>query len=202
MIPVLCITAFMIAGESTGFIGLPVRAASLASLIVIVLYFLSMAKKDAASPVLKTMVIFLALEAAGVWLLPQEPRVVFGKLAIVLLYTLLFAMAVIPLIGGKAPFTTFFAKKDAPEEVWETDIFKQINKHMTKFWAFLFVVCGLFALTPLIYPFLDVLPWSLVFRLGLPALLLAGLGRAFNKKYPDYYMKKIGPAPQETPAPE
>ena len=198
MIPVFCIMAFMIAGEATGFGGFPVRVAAPASLACICAYLYVMNKKGNASPVLKTMAVFLALETLGVWMLPQDSRIVFGKLAVVQLYALLLAMALIPLVTGGTPFTTFFARKGAPQEVWETDIFKQINRNMSGGWAGLFFVCGLFAMAPMVFPALGVMPWTLVFRLVLPAILLLGPGRMFNKKYPDYYIQRLGLVPQET----
>ncbi|MBI9073826.1 MAG: hypothetical protein JEZ02_00345 [Desulfatibacillum sp.] len=180
----------------TGFRGLAVKAAAPVSLVVISAFFMVMRSKDEASPVLKTMVVFLALETVGVWVLPPDARVVLGQYTVVLLYGLFLAMALIPLLAGWTPFTTFFAKKTASKDFWETDIFRQINRNMTGSWAGLFFACGLLSLSPSIFPKLGVMPWTLVFRLVLPAALLLGPGRMLNKRYPPYYLKKIGLGPQ------
>jgi multimeric flavodoxin WrbA len=112
---------------------------------------------------------------------PSFAAVYFEDYFTSFLYFSLFLMACLPLVTGKEPFTVAFAKRVTPEIYWNTDVFLTINRIMTGVWGALFAVCaaaGLFA-----SPALQIIP---------PVILLLGVGLPFNRRFPYYYLKKIG----------
>jgi hypothetical protein len=88
----------------------------------------------------------------------------------------------------------YFARKTTPAEVWETDIFKAINHHLTALWAGLFL-CGMISgMIPegfdLHGPF-----YEMIFEGFLPVILMLSIGAPANKYYPIYYQRKLGLTP-------
>ncbi len=112
-----------------------------------------------------------------------------GRMALVengpfFLMLCLFLAALLPVIFGAEPFTMAYARRTTPEIYWQTELFRKINKLMTLAWAVLFLLAAVIALLPGIF-----------FRFLLPAALLAGLGIPFNRRFPDWYMQRIGLPP-------
>jgi hypothetical protein len=93
----------------------------------------------------------------------------------------LFCAAFFPVVLGLEPFTVDYAKRDTPPEVWETPQFKEINRIMTLVWAGLFLAAAAVALNP-----------GPIFSYVIPALMPPVLGIPFNRKFPDWYLKRQG----------
>jgi putative NADPH-quinone reductase len=97
------------------------------------------------------------------------------------LYLSLFLVACLPILFHGEPFTVAFARRTTPQIYWNTDAFLTINRIMTGVWGGIFGVCaaiGLFV--------------SPAFQIILPVALLLGVGLPFNRRFPDYYLKKLG----------
>ncbi|MGO8945184.1 MAG: hypothetical protein ACLQJ7_16105, partial [Syntrophobacteraceae bacterium] len=94
-------------------------------------------RRKLASPIHWGMSIFLALAAAALWILSEDAGRFMVSHASTLLYIILFAVAVVPLLLGKEVFTMFFARKETPETLWGTSVFIKINHHLTGVWAIL-----------------------------------------------------------------
>ncbi len=97
------------------------------------------------------------------------------------LFLFLFLMAYLPIVFGKEPFTTAFAKRTTPQAFWGSDLFLEINRRMTLVWAGLFAASGLMSLIPGF--------WT---QAVAPAVLLIGVGVPLNLRFPDYYLRKKG----------
>ncbi|MFC1524019.1 NAD(P)H-dependent oxidoreductase [Thermodesulfobacteriota bacterium] len=93
----------------------------------------------------------------------------------------LFLAAYLPTVFNAEPFTTAFARQQAPQEVWNTEQFKSMNRIMSLAWAGLFLAAMLITLLPGVW-----------FQIVIPLLLMVGIGVPFNKKYPLYAMNKTG----------
>ena len=101
------------------------------------------------------------------------------------LYLSLVLVAWLPILFRKEPFTVAFARRTTPEIYWKTDVFLTINRIMTGVWGGLFAVCAVIGLS--------VPP---AFQIILPVILLLGIGLPFNRRFPDYYLKRLGfPSP-------
>ena len=152
-------------------------------------------RRNLASPVDKATAAYLLLCLIGFWIWPDVLGRVLAAYPIPLLYAVfILGTALPPLFGGDL-FTMFWAKRGNPPAVWETDIFKSINLHMTWVWAGLFLLSGLVSLVPALVPGLDSTLWRLVIGLGGPGLILLGMGVPFNTWYPGHYQRRMGIEP-------
>ncbi len=97
------------------------------------------------------------------------------------LYLSLFLMAWLPILFHGEPFTVAFARRTTPEMFWNTDAFLTINRIMTGVWGGIFAVCGAVGLFA-----------SPSIQIILPIMLMLGVGLPFNRRFPDYYLKKLG----------
>lgn len=151
-------------------------------------------RRKLASPIHWGMSIFLALAAAALWILSEDAGRFMVSHASTLLYIILFAVAVVPLLLGKEVFTMFFARKETPETLWGTSVFIKINHHLTGVWAILFFVSSLLTLVPDVFslhgPFYETL-----FEGILPAAVMLGIGVPVTRRYPGYYQRKLGIIP-------
>ena len=113
------------------------------------------------------------------------------RFSIPLLYVVFLLMAVIPLLWKGEGFTRYFARKTVPEAVWQTDLFKTINRHVSAFWAGLFSLALVSALVPY---FLGMGGWMAhaVFEGAIPTALLVGLGLLVSRWYPAHYQRRLG----------
>jgi len=153
-------------------------------------------RRKAASPIHKAMVATVVLACLCILGWPTGPgRWVRGS-PLALLYAVFFWMAIIPLWIHREVFTMYFARKTTPEAVWETDLFRTINHHLTWVWAGLFFLSFLSALVPRVF---SVPGWGseMVFEGLVPALFMVGLGIPLNRRYPAYYQKKVRIPPKE-----
>ena len=145
-----------------------------------------------ASPVSKFMSVYLLLCLVGFSTWPAGLGRVLAAYPLAMLYAvLMLGLVLTPLLGGDL-FTLFWARQWTDPAVQETDIFITINRRMTAVWGVLFVLCGLVSLVPVLSPALDATLWRLLFGLGGPLLILAGVGAPFNKWYPDHYLRGLG----------
>ena len=103
------------------------------------------------------------------------------------LYTVLAITAAAPPLWGAAPFTSHFARQTTPSAAWETDLFKEINRALTAFWAALFALSALVSLAPQLWPALGP-PW--LFQVVLPMILQLGVGFRLNRWYPNYRQRQ------------
>jgi len=171
------------------------RIGSLVLLICLGLLAYRQWKKKSLSPVEQAYLLYAVVNAAGFWLLPGSVGSALKGSPAAFLYGSLFAVAVVPALFGGPWFTDYFARRSTPPAVWETDIFKNINRNMSLMWAGLFAASFVVALVPyVILPHGGVMT-ALAFQIALPALLLLGLGVPLNKKYPGYYQRRMSLEP-------
>lgn len=180
------------------------RVVSLMAVIAMGAAVLILARKKEASPIDKAMVAFVILSGLCIWLWPAGAGRAATLFSIPLLYAVFFLMAIVPLIWKGEGFTRYFAKKTVPEAVWNTDVFKTINRHLSALWAGLFFLAFLSALVPHLS---GMEGWAAhaVFEGAIPAVLLVGVGLLASWWYPARYQRKLGkrdrPAGvQKTPA--
>lgn len=137
-----------------------------------------------------TMGVYLLLAAIGFWIIPASLGHLMALQAVTMLYALLFFMAVLGLGPRAEPFTSCFARRIAPPEVWETPFFKLINRHLTAFWAALFALSAVSAFVPQIWPVLNTTLLSKIFTWGIPLILMIGIGVRLNKWYPAFMARR------------
>jgi putative sterol carrier protein len=170
------------------------RAASLVILAIDSCAMFYLSRRNLASPIHWGMSIFLALAAAALWIQPEGAGGLMVSHAATLVYLILLAVAVVPLLLGKEVFTTFFAKKQTPEALWGTSVFITINRHLTGVWAILFLFCSLLTLVPGVFslhgPF-----YQMFFEGLLPAAIMVSIGLPVTRRYPGYYQRKLGITP-------
>jgi len=156
-----------------------------------------------ASPIHKGMVGFLVLATLAFWVWPAKAGRLMAAYPAAALYAVLFLVAVVPPLIGREVFTIYFARKTTPPAVWETDIFKTINCHLTGLWALLFFCSFVSGLLAGIKIFSGPL-YGITFEVLLPAILMLGIGLPVTRRYPDYYQRRLGltPAIQSAGGPE
>jgi multimeric flavodoxin WrbA/putative sterol carrier protein len=191
LLPVLAITTLFSVGSPTNFDPRWMRPLCLGLAALLLLDLLWLRRQGPLSPVAWVLSAYVGLWALGLGLMPPLASLL-KTYASPLLYLMLLAMASLPQLLGREPFTTFFAKKTTPQVVWETDIFRAINRHMSWAWAGLFLVCLVINLLPGINP--------TAARLGTLAMVLL-LGLPFNKYYPPYYQRRMGLTPVQAAPP-
>jgi putative sterol carrier protein len=152
------------------------------------------------SPVAWVLIAFVVLSAIGFWLWPKGLGRVLSANPVACLYTGLLIMAVLPPLIGRDPFTYYFAKRSTPRQVWQTDIFYNINRFMNWIWAGLFAAATISALLPTLFSGLKAVQDQIIFQAAIPVGLMVGVGLPFTKKYPDYHQRKLGlePARQDS----
>lgn len=189
--PPLAAVALIAAGQAAGQNPQVLRPLSLA-MLVLAAWGLYIARKHGdASPIHWAMGFFVALYCAGQWLWPAGLGEILGAQANAALYLILLLTALLPPLVGRPPFTTFFAKRQTPPQVWQTVIFRRINLRLNWFWAVLFALCLLLSLAPSLLGF-SWLPAVLAAQVGLPLALLFGVGAPITKWYPGHYQRRLG----------
>ena len=159
-----------------------------------------LARAGKASPIAKGMAGFVLLGAAGLWLWPRGLGQAIATNPMTWLYGVLLAVAVCPQLFGREPFTSFFARQEAPEAVWQTSVFRDITRNMAWGWAGLFALTGLLTLVPDLWPQPLKPAWLRhLFTDLLPLALMLGAGVPFNRRYPAYYQRRLGLEPQREP---
>ncbi len=114
-----------------------------------------------------------------VW--PDSAGRVLFRYSVTGIYGCLFAAAFFPPVFGTEPFTCHYAKKYAPEAVWNNPVFLRINRIMTYAWAGIFAFSALLSLYP-----------SVITRAVVPVGIILCVGLPFNLRFPDFYLKRLG----------
>jgi multimeric flavodoxin WrbA/putative sterol carrier protein len=125
--------------------------------------------------------VYFGVASVIVALWPERASGFLAQYTATGIYMSLFSAAFFPPLLGFAPFTYHYAKKSTPEEHWGNPIFVRVNRIMTYVWAGMFAVCIGLSLYP-----------SLITRALLPIGLIVGFGVPFTKRFPDFYLKRIG----------
>lgn len=202
-VPIAGITAYMAVGKFWQFDTSIMRTVTLIIIAADAVAIYSPKLRGQASPIDKGMLGFTILAALAAWVWPESAGKIMGKYPAAVLYVVLFIVAAGPPLVGREVFTMFFARKTTPEAVWETDVFVKINHHLTVLWAVLFLISAFLAFVP---GFLNLRTpiYEIIFEGFLPAALMLGLGFPLNKRYPEYYQRKLGlvPVGQEAPTGE
>lgn len=109
------------------------------------------------------------------------------------LYGVFFLMAAVPPLWGREPFTSHFARRQTPRTLWGTAWFKEINQHLTIFWAGLFALSFLVSLAGGLCTASDSSRLRFVWAYLLPLALQAGLGAPVSRWYPAYHRRRPDP---------
>lgn len=134
-----------------------------------------------------SIVFFSALTVAGLlldrdqlsWLEDYAQAISSGVLALVVLGSLAFV-----------PFTEQYAREQAPREVWESPLFKRVNRVLTLVWGLVFAVSALLgAIAEQLDGGSDWLNWIL------PIALIVGAFK-FTAWYPDQARAAAGVPPR------
>lgn len=165
------------------------RPVVLALFLILTPFIWFLWRRERSSDLDLTLIVYFFLATLGFWLFPDGLGRVMVVYPITVLYILLFLTAAAPLFYGGTPFTTFYARKKKPREVWETPLFKDINRYLTGVWAVLFALSALVSLVPHLAPALG-RPW--LFNFVLPAALLLGVGLGASRWYPVYRRRQMG----------
>ncbi|ORJ57426.1 NAD(P)H-dependent oxidoreductase [Geothermobacter hydrogeniphilus] len=198
LMPAAALTSFFILGRVNHFSLSLMRPLSLGLFLAAVWSLAVLMRSRRASALEKAICCYLGLAVTGFWLRPDDLGRLLADWPETSLYVIFMVMAVAPLLWGGEPFTTHFARRRAPPEVWEHPVFKRINLHMTGVWAGIFFSCAISTAIPSIWPALSAGPLELLFRVILPATLLLGIGLPFTRGYPAHYQRKLGLEPVST----
>ena len=193
-IPFIAITAFFIVGKIFAFGTTPLKATTLILSVSGIGALVYLRRSNAASPIDKGMIAFLVLSALAFWFWPDGAGRLMAVYPAAALYAVLFLVAAVPPLIGREVFTMYFARKTTPQTVWQTDIFKTINYHLTALWAMLFFCSFVSGLLPGIAGFSGPV-YAITFEALLPTALMLGIGLPVTRRYPDYYQRKQGLAP-------
>lgn len=198
IIPVLGIAAFITVGRIAGFQGTATGVAVLTILVADVIALCLLMRQDQASPIHKALGAFILLAGLSLWLWPEGAGRLLGTAPASGVYLVLFLFAVLPPLFGREPFTVYFARKTTPEAVWQTDVFRKINRTLTMFWAMLFFICTLLGLIPGVLGPHNALA-LILFEAVIPITVILGLGLPVTRRYPAWYQRKLGlsPMPQD-----
>ena len=129
----------------------------------------------------KAFLGFLFTGTLWVYALPADLAHVFVGNSVALLYFTLFLMTLLPQLLGYDPFTYAVAKQWYPESVWGTPDFRLLNFRITYVWGVIFFAAFLSSYLGHGKP---------LYSIVIPFALCVGIGVAFSKKYPDYYLKR------------
>ncbi len=195
VLPVIVLTVYITVGNMCAFRAPVMRSVSLVGIIITGLV-LMVRRRAGDLPVTDWgFLVFMVVNGIAFWAFPRTLGQVMADFPTGTLYVVLFLMVAVPAALTNRYFTEHFAKQTTPEAVWETDIFKNVNRHMTWFWAVLFAVCAFLSAIPYIFDLAGSLFTGLLFQVILPGILLIGVGIPLNKKYPQYYQRKSGIEP-------
>jgi len=198
ILPFIILSVYFTLGSMTGFHLLTMRAPAVAGLVLMAIALYLRKRTSGLSAIDRGFLIFMALSAAAFLFFPRGPAEVIAEFNMGLFYLVLFTVSALPALISKRYFTVYFAKKTTPEAVWETDIFRIINRHLTWAWAAIFVMSAFATIIPaLFFPAGGPL-MGLLFQVVLPTLFMVGIGIPMNKMYPRYYQRKMGLDPLGT----
>jgi hypothetical protein len=196
--PFIILSIYFTLGNMTGFRLHAMQVLAVAGLVLMAITLYPRKRMCGLSAIDRGFLVFMALSAAAFLLFPRGPAEVVAEFNIGFFYLVLFAVATLPALIAKRYFTDYFAKKTTPEAVWETDIFRTINRHLTWTWAAIFALSAFATIiSGFLFPAGGPLT-GLLFQVVLPALFMVGIGIPMNRMYPRYYQRKMGLDPMGT----
>lgn len=188
--PVL-VAVLIALSEMTGFASDTVRPLSMACMAVYLPLLAFQTVRFGTSAIDKGFGAYFVVFSAAFWLPFGGLERLVAEYAVALVYVVLFFATAVPLALGMRPFTEFFARKRTDPALWRTDVFKTINRRMTAGWGLLLALSVVLAATPHALGLAG--PGARITLEGvLPTVLMAVVGRSFNKWYPQHYQRKIG----------
>ncbi|MBU4278556.1 MAG: NAD(P)H-dependent oxidoreductase [Proteobacteria bacterium] len=193
--PIAASMILIAVGEAAGWPLATARWLSLLMLALCVAVLIPLRRAGRATAISLSFGAFVLLAAAGFWLWPTGLGRAVAAGPIAWVYWVLLAGASLPWAFGAPPFTEAFAKRTTPEAVWQTDVFKRINRNMTLVWCLLFLAAALVATMAALLPALNG-PLAQALCTGvIPVALMLGIGLPFTKNYPAHYQRKLGLEP-------
>ncbi|MCF8043379.1 MAG: NAD(P)H-dependent oxidoreductase [Desulfarculaceae bacterium] len=195
MVPIAASLILVAVGEAGGWPLATARWLSLVMLALCVAALIPLRRTGRATAINLGFGLFVLLAAAGFWLWPSGLGRAVAAGPIAWVYWVLLAGVSLPWAFGAPPFTEAFAKRTTPEAVWQTDIFKRINRNMTLVWCLLFLAAAVIATLAALLPALKG-PLAQALCTGvIPLVLMLGIGLPFTKNYPAHYQRKLGLEP-------
>ncbi|MFH1057932.1 MAG: flavodoxin family protein, partial [Pseudomonadota bacterium] len=196
LLPPLALTAYLAAGESSGYF-LPLMRWLCLGLALALLPAGRMAlRRGWWSDIHLTLAAYPLLNGLIWWGAPGLAAGLSRSGAATGLYLLLGLAVSLPRLWGRSPFTTFFARQSTPQAFWDTDIFRVINSRMTWVWTGLFAVCAAVAALPALFPAALGGPGARILLTTIaPMVLMLGLGLPFNRWYPAHHQRRLGITP-------
>ncbi len=153
----------------------------------------------AAAPPAQAAAGLLSAACLARWFAPGELGAFLRGAPVASLYGALFLRACLGFASGRDPFTVYYARRTTPKVVWNTDLFRRINREMSLAWTVLFAGAAGFSVSSLLAPPGAPRVW---FGDVLPAALVAGIGVPLNRCYPGWRRRKAGVAlPSDRPGP-
>ncbi|MCB2193084.1 MAG: NAD(P)H-dependent oxidoreductase [Deltaproteobacteria bacterium] len=200
MVPIAASVVLVAVGEASEWPLALARWLALLMLGVCAAVLVPLRRAGRATAINLSFGVFVLLAAAGFWLWPGGLGRAIAAGPIAWVYWVLLAGACLPWAFGAPPFTEAFAKRTTPEAVWQTDIFKRINRNMTLVWCLLFLAAALCATLAALVPALQG-PIAQALLTGvIPVGIMLGIGLPFTKTYPAHYQRKLGLEPVEEAA--
>jgi hypothetical protein len=190
-IPVLASAGMVVLSKETGFATAGSRALALLAAGLALWAGLRSANARALSPIHRAMAAYTVGMAAAATLVPPGAVSFVSRYSASALYLSLFLTAAAPPLLGKDPFTVWFARRQSPEAVWHTDLFRQINRHLTGLWGLLFAAGATSAALPALLDMKGLLPEAML-TVALPGVLMLGIGVPANRLYPAYRQRRAG----------
>ena len=200
-LPIACIAVYMTVGHTVGFRPDIMRLVTPLLALIAVIGVHTLGRNSSASAIEKSFAAFICIAAFAFWCAPATLGTVLATFSAALLYMVLFLAAAIPPLLGREPFTAHFARRVAPEAVWETDLFTRINLDLNWIWAGIFCGCASFAVLPGVLPALQGPIFRILFEAVLPLVLICGIGLPLSRYYPDRVQRKMGLSPEMMSAP-
>ena len=200
-LPGIILASYMASSAITGNSPVSMRRSSLVAFLLMAAVLHRRRRTSGLSAIDTSFLVYLGLSVIILWVFPDLPATAVSAFTAALLYSILCGMTAVPAIVSGRYFTEHFAKKSTPPAVWDTSVFKRINRNMTWAWSAIFAVCALAAAVPYVAAIPSGKIISIVFQWALPAGLMLGIGIPLNKKYPSYYQRKSGIQPITAPKP-
>ncbi|HEY3278048.1 MAG TPA: NAD(P)H-dependent oxidoreductase [Syntrophorhabdaceae bacterium] len=192
------VSLYITAGNMTAFRLSVMRPLSLAALLLMGGILYAKGRREGLTALDKGFFAYIAVANALFWFFPYSISGIVADFPTGILFAVLFSAVAFPALAGRY-FTEYFAKKTSPEAVWQTDIFKTINRRMTWAWAVIFALSAFVTTMPLLFDLPGNPGTGFLFQVVLPALFMLGVGVPMNRRYPAYYQSKMGIEP---PGPE
>ncbi|MBF0498387.1 MAG: flavodoxin family protein, partial [Deltaproteobacteria bacterium] len=175
------------------------RLWSLIGLVLIAGVIYRLKKHGGVSAIATGFLVYMIINVVAFWGGPPGLAAALATYPTAFLYASFLIVTAGPALLSKRYFTEYFARKTTPEAVWETSVFKIINRNMTWAWAGLFAVCLIVNFVPAGLKLPQSGLTGVLFGLVFPMAILLGIGVPFNKKYPGYYQRKLGLPPATGP---